>query len=35
MVDEATRYSKADLAEFKIILNKIQKLDLDLIKVLI
>lgn len=35
MVDEATKYSEADLAEFKeIILNKIQKaqLDLDLIK---
>lgn len=35
MVDEATRYSDADLAEFKeIILNKIQKAqaDLDLIK---
>ena len=35
MVDEATKYSDADLAEFnQIILNKIQKaqLDLDLIK---
>ncbi len=35
MVDEATRYSDADLAEFKeIILNKIHKAqsDLDLIK---
>ncbi len=35
MVDEATRYSDADLAEFKeIILNKISKAqnDLDLIK---
>ena len=35
MVDEATKYSEADLAEFKvIILNKIQKAqsDLDLIK---
>ena len=35
MVDEATRYSDADLAEFKeIILNKIEKAqaDLDLIK---
>ena len=35
MVDEATRYSDADLAEFKqIILNKIQRAqaDLDLIK---
>ena len=35
MVEEATRYSDADLAEFKqIILNKIQKAqsDLDLIK---
>jgi DnaK suppressor protein len=35
MVDEITRYSDADLAEFKeIILNKIQKAqaDLDLIK---
>jgi hypothetical protein len=38
MVDEATRYSDADLAEFKeIILKKIEKAqsDLDLIKVLI
>ena len=36
MVDEATRYSDADLAEFKeIILNKIHKAqsDLDLIKI--
>jgi hypothetical protein len=36
MVDEATRYSDADLAEFKeIILKKIEKAqsDLDLIKV--
>jgi hypothetical protein len=37
MVDEATRYSDADLAEFKeIILKKFKStIDLDLIKVLI
>jgi hypothetical protein len=36
MVDEATRYSDADLAEFKeIIQNRKAQSDLDLIKVLI
>jgi hypothetical protein len=37
MVDEATRYSDADLAEFKEIILKKKKAqsDLDLIKVLI